>query len=71
MATITKKITLTPEDIWQAIKKLNAEGKATLAFLLDEEVEMDKVYNLPKSFVRDIQKGLKDVKEGNVSPWKE
>ncbi|MBM3235847.1 hypothetical protein FJZ31_06065 [Candidatus Poribacteria bacterium] len=71
MATITKKITLTPEDIWQAITNLNAEGKATLASLLDEEIEMDKVYNLPKSFVRDIKQGLKDVKEGNVSPWKE
>jgi len=71
MVTITKKITLTPEDIWQAIKKLNVEGKATLASLLDEEIEMDKVHNLPKSFVRDIKQGLKDIKEGNVSPWKE
>ena len=71
MATITKKLTLTPKDIWQAIKKLNAEGKAILASLLDEEIEMDKVHHLPKSFVRDIKQGLKDVREGNVSLWTE
>ncbi len=71
MTTITKQITLTPEEIWKAIKGLSAEGKATLARLMDEELEMDPIHDLPKSFVRDIKLGLREARVGKVSHWRE
>jgi uncharacterized protein (DUF433 family) len=57
MSTITKEITLTPEEIWNAIQQLSSKEKTMLARLIATD-------SSPESSVQSIKQQTKDV-QGN------
>jgi hypothetical protein len=71
MPVITKKVQLSVEEIFRAIEQLTPMEKGIFLTLCEKKAEIDTEHNLPKNFVKDIKRALKEVEKGNYSDWED